>query len=60
MVSYNVWFEVVHEASAAEGIPREQRNQLTRGLAEYWQENKAELKAMSRAEARELAEQIVT
>lgn len=59
MVSYTEWFEVVHEA-APDGLSRQRRGNLTSDLAEYWQANKSDLRAMSKAEARQLAAKIVT
>lgn len=62
MVSYQVWFEVVHEVASSksrDGLSREQRGELTSDLAAYWNENKDDLEARSRRSARQLAEQIV-
>lgn len=64
MVSYQQWFEAVHEAASRKGLRGEntgrQRQSLTQDLARVWQENKAELQSMSVTEARSLADEIVT
>lgn len=60
MVEYQEWFEVVQEAATAKGARREQRGNLTSELADYWNENKRELEAMSKRDARELAREIVS
>lgn len=60
MVTYQQWFEVVHDVASARGLSREGRGGLTSDLADYWNENKADLEALSKSEARDLAEEIVT
>lgn len=62
MVSYQEWFAVVQETASSKSrgdLEAERRGNLTEDLAQYWQKNKSELQAMSKREAKQLAEKIV-
>lgn len=59
MVSYQQWFEVVHEAVPNSQLDRDGRARLTRQLAAYWHDNKAELQAMTKRQAADHAHDIV-
>lgn len=61
MVDYSTWFGLVQSVATSKGeLSQEQRGNLTSELAQYWNENKSELKAMTKSEARQLAEKIVS
>lgn len=58
MVDYNVWFEIcleVGEAETAGGLDQQQRRELVSELADYWNDHKSELAAMTRDAALERA-----
>lgn len=64
MVSYPEWTGIVHEAYKSMGgdygtSGRSVSQAVTRAAAEFWQRNKAQIKALAVDAARELARQLI-
>jgi len=58
MVEYSVWIEVGNEVFKAKGgvYGDETATELIQVLADYWNENKDELRSMSRSQAKNVAQ----
>jgi len=59
MVEYTNWIEIGHTVYKAKGgtySGRESAQQVTSVLADYWQENTAQLRSASRSEAETIAQ----